>query len=203
MLWHPPLAIASCGNPESATEEVAKNIEEDKLISKQLTLAELPTVDVGLAIGETVPLDARFKSGDGETTLSSVLENGPAVLIFTRSVEWCPFCQTQLKGINGIVSDLGQRGYNLYGISYDSVESQDRFSKNQMLGYTMLSDEPSAVIDAFGLRDPQYIEGKAVGVPYASVVVVDREGKITAKSVSGNYKKRPTNEQILQIVDSI
>ena len=72
-----------------------------------------------------------------------------------------------------------------------------------MLRYEMLSDQPSAVIDAFGLRDPQYTEGRAIGVPYASVFVVDKDGTIIAKAVSGDYKKRPTNEQILTLVDSI
>ena len=72
-----------------------------------------------------------------------------------------------------------------------------------MLQYDMLSDEQSAVIDAFGLRDPQYTEGRAVGVPYASVFVVDENGTIIARSVSGDYKKRPSNEQILALVDSI
>lgn len=199
----PAFALVSCGNPEPETVAVDEKVENEQPMVKKLTLAELPTIDAGLAIGDSAPLNATLNSGDGETSLSAVLEDGPAVLIFTRSVEWCPFCQTQLKGVNGIVADLETRGYKLYGVSYDSVESQDRFSKNQMLNYEMLSDQSSDVIDAFGLRDPQYTEGKAVGVPYASVIVVDQDGKITAKSVSGNFRKRPTNEQILEIVDTI
>ena len=67
----------------------------------------------------------------------------------------------------------------------------------------MLSDPSSAVIDAFGLRDPQYTEGRAVGVPYASVYLIDKTGTILAKTVSGDYKKRPSNDQILALVDSI
>ena len=102
-----------------------------------------------------------------------------------------------------VVAPITDRGYNLYGLSYDSPDQQDRFSKNQMLQYDMLSDQTSAVIDAFGLRDPQYTDGRAVGVPYASVFVIDKSGKIIAKSVSGDYKKRPSNDQILALVDSI
>ncbi len=198
----PALTFAACsesGPPpadNSDITETAEPIATDEV-------AELPTIDAGLAIGATAPINVKFQTGDGEKTLATVLEDGPAIFVFTRSVEWCPFCQTQLKGINAIVSDLKERGYNLYGVSYDSVESQDRFSKNQMLEYTMLSDEGSTAIDAFDIRDPQYTEGKAVGVPYASVIVVDKDGKITAKSISGDFKKRPTNDQLLAIVDAI
>lgn len=196
------LALASCGDPASDTAETEAAVAEAP-VAKELSLSDLPTIDAGLAVGETAPLASTFKTDEGDVALSAIVEKGPAVLVFTRSVEWCPFCQTQLKGINGIVEDLDTRGYKLYGVSYDSIESQNRFSKNQMLKYEMLSDENSAAIDAFGLRDPQYTEGKAVGVPYATVIVLDTDGKITAKSVSGNYRKRPTNEQVLAIVDSI
>ncbi len=198
----PALTIAACSETENLPDNGAETAEASEPAMANEVEA-LETIDAGLSVGASAPLDAKFNTGEGETTLASILEDGPAVLVFTRSVEWCPFCQTQLKGINAVVGDLSERGFKLYGVSYDSVESQDRFSKNQMLEYQMLSDESSAVIDAFGLRDPQYTEGKAVGVPYASVVVIDKDGKITAKSVSGDYKKRPTNEQLLAIIDSI
>ncbi|MEM8919016.1 MAG: peroxiredoxin family protein [Pseudomonadota bacterium] len=197
------MVLTACGSPETATESGDAEAATTQMPEpEQLSLEDLSTIDVGIAVGESAPMDSVFQTDEGESTLSDIISQGPAVLVFTRSVEWCPFCQTQLKGINGIVSDLEERGFALYGVSYDSVESQNRFSKNQMLNYRMLSDESSAAIDAFGLRDPQYTEGKAKGVPYASVIVIDKDGKITAKSVSGDYRKRPTNEQVLAIVDS-
>lgn len=196
------LALAACSEPDKPAQNGAETGEAAEPVMIE-EIEELSTIDAGLAVGTPAPLDAKFNTGDGGRTLEAVLEDGAAILVFTRSVEWCPFCQTQLKGINAIVGDLEKRGYKLYGVSYDAVESQDRFSKNQMLEYGMLSDESSAAIDAFGLRDPQYTDGKAVGVPYASVVVIDKDGKIIAKSVSGDFKKRPTNEQLLAIVDAI
>ncbi|MEH6660945.1 MAG: peroxiredoxin family protein [Parasphingorhabdus sp.] len=197
------LALSACSGPSpDASGEAAGQVEKERdTVVAPITKAE--SIDAGLAVGEQVPLTASLLSNGGETTLGQVLENGPALLVFTRSVEWCPYCQTQLKSINAIVGDLKDRGYNLYGVSYDSPAQQDRFSKNQMLQYEMLSDEPSAVIDGFGLRDPQYTEGRAAGVPYASVFLIDKSGKIIARTVSGDYKKRPSNEQILALVDSI
>lgn len=198
----PALAIAACSETDSLQDNGIETTEASEPVMANGVEA-LETIDAGLSVGETAPLEVKFNTGEGETTLAGILEEGPAVLVFTRSVEWCPFCQTQLKGINAVVDDIGARGFKLYGVSYDSIESQDRFSKNQMLEYQMLSDKSSAVIDAFGLRDPQYTEGKAVGVPYASVIVIDKDGKIAAKSVSGDYKKRPTNDQLLAIIDAI
>ena len=195
--------LSACS--ETANEAVSEVTEQTETGSEVVIapITEAESIDAGLAVGERVPLDTSLLTRDGETTLGEILENGPALIVFTRSVEWCPYCQTQLKSINAIVGDLKDRGFNLYGLSYDSPGHQDRFSKNQMLKYGMLSDQPSAAIDGFGLRDPQYTEGRAAGVPYASVFAIAKNGKIIAKSVSGDYKKRPTNEQILALVDSI
>lgn len=197
------LALSACSEPASETRDEATGQMESKPETVVAPITKAESIDAGLAVGEQVPLTTSLLTSGGETSLGQILENSPALVVFTRSVEWCPYCQTQLKSINAIVGDLKERGYNLYGLSYDSPDKQDRFSKNQMLQYEMLSDQPSAVIDGFGLRDPQYTEGRAVGVPYASVFLIDKSGKIIARMVSGDYKKRPTNEQILALVDSI
>ncbi len=197
------LALSGCSEPASSDQmESAENVES-KPETIVAPITEADSIDAGLAVGEQVPMKASLLLDGKETTLGKILDHGPALIVFTRSVEWCPYCQTQLKSINGIVGDLKDRGYRLYGLSYDSPDQQDRFSKNQMLQYEMLSDEPSTVINAFGIRDPQYTEGRAVGVPYASVYLIDSTGKILAKTVSGDYKKRPSNDQILALADSI
>jgi len=197
------IALTACGE---AAEQPISEEKVEASSSNQIEVKPIDpvdSIDAGLAVGDNVPDNAVFATSDGEQKLIEILEGGPAVLIFTRSVEWCPFCQTQLKAINGIVSDIKERGYDVYGVSYDAPDAQDRFAMNQLLEYQMLSDENSAVIDAFGVRDPQYKEGRAVGVPYAAVFMIAEDGTITGKSVSGDYKKRPTNEQLLMLLDGI
>lgn len=197
------VAFSGCSKTASDAGSDATAATEDKSDKVVTAITPAESIDVGLAVGDQAPLASRVQGRNGETTLEQILENGPALFVFTRSVEWCPYCQTQLKSINSIVGDLKDRGYSLYGLTYDSPDEQDRFSKNQMLQYELLSDQPSAVIDAFGLRDPQYSEGRAAGVPYASVVAIDQTGKVVAKSVSGDFKKRPSNDQILALIDAI
>lgn len=197
------IALAACGTPaeEAATDEKAETSPLKQVDVKPIDAAD--TIDAGLSVGSKVPTDAVFATSNGDQKLENILQDGAAIFVFTRSVEWCPFCQTQLKALNGIVPDLKERGYDIYGISYDSPNAQDRFAMNQMLEYQMLSDEQSSVIDAFDVRDPQYTEGRAVGVPYASIFVVSEDGTIKGKSVSSDFKKRPTNDQLLLLLDEI
>lgn len=197
------IALTACSASEEkqAVEEKAETSPLKQINVKPIDVAD--TIDAGIAIGTKAPSESVFATSDGEQGIDEILKDGSAVFIFTRSVEWCPFCQTQLKAVNAIVPEIKERGYDVYGVSYDSPDAQDRFAMNQMLEYQMLSDTNSKVIDAFGVRDPQYTEGRAVGVPYAAVFIIGEDGTIKGKSVSGDYKKRPTNEQLLMLLDEV
>lgn len=161
------------------------------------------TSEAGLNVGAYVPLHVKIKSGSKETDLEEVLEAGSIILFFTRSVEWCGFCQGQLKNVNSIASDIEQRGYQILALGYDEPAIQQEFTKSQKLRFKMLSDESSNLIDAFELRYPQYTQGRAVGVPYATVMLIDQDGRIQAKTQSGVHSIRPTNEELLSLIDSI
>lgn len=198
-----PLALAACGVAEESTSgEESAEVSPLKQVEVK-PIDEADTIDAGITIGSKVPTNAVFATSEGNQALQDILKDGPAILVFTRSVEWCPFCQTQLKAINGIIPEIKERGYDIYGVSYDSPDAQDRFAMNQMLEYQMLSDEKSKVIDAFDVRDPQYTEGRALGVPYAAVFIIAQDGTIKGKSVSSDFRKRPTNEQLLMLLDAV
>ena len=97
---------------------------------------------------------------------------------------------------------LAQRGYSLAALSYDASSVLAGFAAKTGIGFTLLSDEKSAMIDAFGLRDPAYAAGSyAYGVPKASILLVDAKGVVRWKSVATDYKIRADNATILKAVD--
>lgn len=159
--------------------------------------------DAGLKIGQTVPFRVKVGTRSGKATLEQLLKDGPAVLLFIRSVEWCTDCQAQLKRVNEIVGELDQKGFNVFAISYDKRDQLQRYSDNQDIQFELLSDPNSALIDAFDLRDPQFAEGRAAGVPIATIMVVNKGGTIKAKTVSGDHDERPTIDQIWDMIDSV
>jgi peroxiredoxin len=67
----------------------------------------------------------------------------------------------------------------------------------------LLSDPGHRVIDAYGLRDPAYTEQKFDGIPYATVYVIDKQGRVAWASISQDYKQRPSNEEIRAAVNSL
>ena len=158
-----------------------------------------------IAMGAKVP--AGFKAVDSmgrARTWASVAGKKGTVLVLFRSAKWCPFCQAQLKSLKDAQASLAQRGYGLAALSYDPPDVLAGFAAKTGIGYTLLSDEKSAMIDAFGLRDPAYAVGSyAYGVPKASVLLVDAKGVVRWKSVASDYKIRADNATILKAVDAI
>lgn len=160
-----------------------------------------------IEIGARIP--AKFMANDASGKMrnfASIRARKGAVLILVRSAKWCPYCQTQLKGLQtaGIAAALAQRGYSLNALSYDSPAVLAAFAARQGIGFTLLSDEKSVMIDALGLRDPAYAIGSfAYGVPKAAILVVDAKGALRAKNIAADYKFRPTPDAILALVDSV
>ncbi len=158
-----------------------------------------------LAPGAKAP--ARFNAVDTAgkpRTLPSLTGQKGVVLVFFRSAKWCPFCQAQLKSMTALQPQLARRGYTLAAISYDSTEELAKFARTQAIGYPLLSDGKSAMIDAFGLRDPAYAKGSfAYGVPKASTYVIDRTGTVRWRTIAADYKVRDDNAAVLAAVDGI
>lgn len=164
-----------------------------------------PAGAVEIATGAKVP--AGFKAIDAAgraRNWASIAGKKGTVFVLFRSAKWCPFCQAQLKGLKDVQASLAQRGYGLAALSYDPPQVLAGFAAKTGIGYTLLSDEKSAMIDAFGLRDPAYAAGSyAYGVPKASILLVDAKGVVRWKSVASDYKVRPDNATILKAVDAL
>ncbi len=158
-----------------------------------------------LAPGAKAPV--RFNAVDTTgkpRTLPSLTGGKGVVLVFFRSAKWCPFCQAQLKSMKTLQAPLAKRGYTLAAISYDSTEELAKFARTQAIGYPLLSDGKSKMIDAFGLRDPAYAKGSfAYGVPKASTYVIDRTGTVRWRTIAADYKIRDDNAAILAAVDAL
>jgi peroxiredoxin len=71
------------------------------------------------------------------------------------------------------------------------------------LGFSLLADAKSEVIDRYGLRDPAYAKEKINGVPRPTVLVLDEKGTIRWSKTERDYRERPTNEQVAAAIDSV
>lgn len=160
--------------------------------------------DVGPPVGSRAPDSVVKDAGGAERTLRGLGGREGLVLVFHRSARWCPYCQAQLIALREAQAPLAARGYALAAISYDAPSVLAQFAERRQIDYSLLSDEGSKVIDAFGLRDPQYEPGNmAYGVPQPAIFVISPQGVVRAKLAEQGYKTRPPIEAVLAAVDGL
>lgn len=96
----------------------------------------------------------------------------------------------------------------MWAVSIESIESSSDFkkvniNKGQVIDFPLIWDKQHKIIDAFGLTDPRYNDNKNKGIPYATIHIIDKLGKIRFSHIALNYTKRPSNKKILSILLSL
>lgn len=161
--------------------------------------------ELGPAIGARVPdIGGPPDQTGAPRTLQSLMGQNGLVLFFFRSADWCPYCQAQMIDLNTAVAALERRGYRMAGISFDSPQVLKTFIDRRQIGYTLLSDPKSEIIDRYRLRDPQYPPGSfAYGVPRPIIFILDKTGTIKAKLYEETYTKRPPAALLISTIDKV
>ena len=105
------------------------------------------------------------------------------------------------------MSDEQKLTTQILAVSVDTVEAQqmmiDRISKEDGIlpDFPLLSDPDHAVIDRYGLFNPN--ESKRRPVPHPTTLVIDMKGVVRWKFVEINYKVRPELADILAAVAAL
>lgn len=155
-----------------------------------------PTVGAALP----APLAGLDQSG-AQRDLASLMGPNGLVLVFTRSADWCPYCQAQLAGLEGVRAQIEQRGWRVAAVTTDTVDELARFAQRRGIGYPLLSDEPAALTRAFSLLDPtQSPNRRHNGLPIPTILFVTPDGVVAARLGEESYRVRPAPEEVVATV---
>lgn len=154
-----------------------------------------------LGQGDSVPTISLSDQNGVVQTWDGLYGKKGVVVVFYRSAAWCPYCQSQLIELGRNKEKFDREGYNLVGVSYDSVEKLKKFDNKFNPDFPLLSDEGSRLIEEFGIMDDSHKEGSfAFGVPKPAIYVVRKNGIIQSVLSEEGYKIRP---EIADIMASI
>lgn len=183
-----------------------------------LTAAGLPAgvVQVGVRLPDAV---VETIEGD-QASLSAVIGEGPAVLVFYRGA-WCPYCNLTLKHYQQTLApELASRGVGLVAISPQTPDGSRVVVANGDLGFTVVSDPGNVLAAAVGIvtapSDAAQQAHTALGfavkdsnaddtpaIPYPTVLVLDATGTVAFADVHVDYTSRTETDQILTVVDNL
>ena len=105
---------------------------------------KIDIAQLGPQPGEVVP-DFRLPDAQGRVwTRDSIMGPKGAMLVFSRSVDWCPYCKTQVIELQSRLAELRDQGLGLAVITYDSPAIIADFSRRRGITFPLLSDAGSS-----------------------------------------------------------
>jgi thioredoxin-dependent peroxiredoxin len=129
-----------------------------------------------LAPGDEAP-DFTLPDADGNP-VSLASFRGQQVIVYFYPAAMTPGCTKEACDFRDNLSDLGQAGTAVLGISPDAPAKLAKFRDKEHLTFPLLSDPDHAVLEAYGAWGEKTLYGrKSVGV-IRSTFVVDANGKI-------------------------
>lgn len=129
-----------------------------------------------LAPGDTAP-DFTLPDPDGTPVSLSSLK-GQKVVVYFYPTASTPGCTTQACDFRDNIASLQGAGYQVLGISPDTLEKQRRFRDEEHVPYPLLCDPSKEVLEAYGAWGQKKLYGKTVTGVIRSTFVIDEHGTV-------------------------
>ena len=130
-----------------------------------------------LNIGDRMP-SFEVMDQDGNKFNSDVLL-GKKTIIYFYPKDNTSGCTAEACNLRDNYQRLTEEGYNVVGISKDSVKSHKNFASKYELPFTLLSDTSTELLQAFGAWGEKKMYGKTVMGTIRKTFIFDENGILT------------------------
>ena len=167
-----------------------------------------------LRLGETVP-DFHCQTTYGDFKFHDFVkkdaDNMPFTVLMSHPGDFTPVCTTELGRAETLFDEFKRRGVKLIGLSCDSVESHNDWSKDILhregnkqdrLSYPIIADESREIVTRLGMFDPRTEKSGSPPRPARALIVIDTECKVRLAILYPAATGRNFDE-ILRVLDSL
>ena len=141
-----------------------------------------------LKIGDKMP-DFEVMDQDGNMVSSKDL-TGKKTIIYFYPKDNTSGCTAEACNLRDNHEALKAKGYNVVGVSKDSVKSHKNFKEKYSLPFTLLSDTSTEMLQTFGAWGEKKMYGKTVMGTIRKTFIFDENGILTEiieKVDTGNH----------------
>ncbi len=110
-----------------------------------------------------------------------------------------PGCTIQARDLTTNLSVLSEKGYEVLGVSADSVKRHCSFIDKIRIGFSLLSDESLSVIKAYEVWGLKKFMGREYEGIKRTTFLIDEKGVIEA--VIDKVKTKSHTQQILDLIE--
>ena len=101
-----------------------------------------------LKVGEKIP-EFQLYSTNGNLFCTSNIEK--KTVLYFYPADGTESCTIEAKGFSAVYGSIKDMGLEVIGVSPDTIESHNKFRKNENIPFHLLFDDDSKVCEAFGL----------------------------------------------------
>ena len=127
-----------------------------------------------IKIGDKMP-QFEVVDQDGKTVNSQDLL-GKKTIIYFYPKDNTSGCTAEACNLRDNYEAMVAKGYNVVGVSKDSVASHKKFAQKYELPFTLLADTSTEMIQAFGAWGENKIDGKTTMGPIRKTFIFNEDG---------------------------
>lgn len=143
-----------------------------------------------------------FKAIDQDGKAISLADyKGKKVILYFYPKDDTPTCTDQACNLRDNYALLQKKGYQVIGVSTDSVKSHKKFEQKFKLPFPLVSDEDKKIVDKYNLWGEKKIMGHTYMGTTRTTFLIDETGKIV-KIIDKPTSKNHT-EEILEAWKSV
>jgi peroxiredoxin len=179
-------------------------------------VSRLRNADAGAAtpqVGEAMPGFLLPDHAGHLVNLEDLLERGPVALTLHRG-HWCPYCRISITALAQAHQGIAETGGQVVAIVPDLQQFAEEFQAEAHASFPVLSDvdngyaaalnlvvwmgeEMTGLVRKFGIDLPSYQGNESWTFPIPATFVIGGDGRIKARFVDPDYRKRMPIETLL------
>ena len=176
--------------------------------------------DKAIKIGEKAPNFELPNALGAPISLSNLLNEGPLVITFYRG-SWCPYCNLQLRALQGKLPEIQKLGATFVAISPEVPDASMTKNEISKMEFIVLSDQDANVASQYGVawEVPEFLlehmridrnldlkkinNGNSSILPIPATFVLGIDGIVRWSYVNVDYRTRSEPEEIIEALKNL
>lgn len=137
----------------------------------------MPTApELKLKESDKAPAFSAATSGGGSVSLADL--HGKHVILYFYPKDDTPGCTKEACAFRDHFAEFKKHGAVVLGVSADPVKSHDKFVEKYKLPFTLLADEDSKIVEAYGVWGQKTFMGRKYMGIHRVTFLIGPDGKI-------------------------
>lgn len=151
---------------------------------------------------------AKLREGDKAPTFTGIDQDGKSVslsdfsgknlILFFYPKDMTPGCTAEACNLRDNFTELRKKGFEILGISPDSVSRHQKFIEKYELPFKLIADEEKEILKNYGVWGEKKMYGRSYMGVNRTTIIIDKDGTIIKI-----FHKVKTNDHTAQILSEL